>query len=292
MINKIEIFQSFCRKCVNPRVKKFFRDRGEEIEENFSEIFDKHNPEHITKRLCLHEENDTIQATLLALDFFYRFINPIPVELDDIFYGIPVDDHEEKVRYKPQVEFFFTQEYEERDDAMARGAKSPVRMQMSLRIIDPNKYQLTLAPSNNAALLDLAKEIRFNFKGYKFEKGIYKASYHDTENGLRLIIPYHKEIECREIIRRFLACFDMIPDYDRYFKPDGRERANLGEFEELTGKLKEEYIDKELMLGERKNTKRDRAIGTVFLYHTVLKVWNRDPVVLCHYRPGRGLADL
>ena len=290
--NKIELFQSFCRQYVNRQVREFFRDRDEDIPDNFSDIFDRGNPEHIIKALCLHDDRDTIQNTLFAFDFFYQYINPIPINLDDIIYGIPKADYEERVQYKPQLELFFTQNYEERERDKEKGAKSPVRMEISLRVFDTNKYQLTLGPENNPALEELGRDIKRNFQDYQYEKGIYIASYFDPKKGVRLIIPYQRELECRELIRRVLDSVDITPDYERFFKPDGREDKNLGQFEETTGKVKPEYIDKELMLGERKNRTKDRAIGTVFLYRATLKVHQRDPVILCHYKKGKGLIDL
>lgn len=291
--NKIELFQSFCRKYVNRKVKEFFKDRGDEIEENFAEIFNKNNLKHIVKGLCLHDDNDSVQWTIFAFNFFFQYVNPTPIELDEILLGIPKEDYDERVQYQPQLFLYFTQDYQERDQAKAKGAKSPVRMEMSCRLVEKNieKYGIKNDPKDNQLLKNLAKEIKSNFQGYQYEKGIYRASYRDAKNGLRLTVPYRRESDCKDLIRRFLSSLSLTPDYEQFFKPDSREGKTLGKFEQ-TGKVKTQYADKELMLGERKNKLKDRAIGTVFLHHAVLQVHQREPVMLCHYRRGKGIVDL
>jgi hypothetical protein len=149
------------------------------------------------KLACLMTTDDTVDMTVLRICLFYFIFQgnlPTPV------YGIPVDEYQSNVKFRPQIILFFK---EKLTPALVSNQLQPSKARISFRLM--NETSATITP---AEALTWARKIKEQFAegaGFMFEKGTIKVNYSDLENGLDLRILAVSEAEGTRVIRKVVA---------------------------------------------------------------------------------------
>lgn len=302
-INDFELLQDFCRKYVNKRINDYFRTEYEQDDNTFETDFNKNNPKHILKQLCIHKDNDTVQLTLFRWNLYFNQVNPKDIDVSSYIVGFSMDDYESKVKFKPQLYWYFDTSYREEDKIRKETEqnrtntnyreRSKPRIRISHRLTDETVSDFGLSnrffdESTNFPLRNLARGIKRHFmvgnEPWYYDRGIYRATYWHPSEGFRLQIPYRTESSVMEFYRRFFSALDFNADYEKHLKLDGRENERIasGKYQELDGRLKPQYIDYDYWLGQRELTDVNRTVGEVYLKYVLLKVWKRDVITLYH----------
>ncbi|MGB0561030.1 MAG: hypothetical protein ACPGVO_04405 [Spirulinaceae cyanobacterium] len=276
--SEAEFIQYFMRRWLNEKVRKFFRSSD-------VDSLDLNQPDRAALRFCLHNDNDTLLITLFRF-LFFRFVILEENELQD-FFLVPREEYDYSVTYVPQLLFYFEETVTSFDKVpeVERNGKRVSerklgRTQVSFRLPDLKDDDLLADANNNPYIRELAREVKTQFKDFRFEKGIYRCSYFDKKNGRRFIIRYRYESQVKELIRRILACVDDTPDFEQFFKADPRDNTSDGIYN-LNGKVKPKYRDKKRIFGDLIPTKQNLvADAEMQLKHAHFQLEGVDPVLL------------
>ncbi len=174
----------------------------------------------------------------------------------DHVYGIPVATYDETVVYHPQLFL------ELRGD-------NKIEMQVSYRLLQGVRDKT------------LQERIGREFSSFEFDKGIYRASYHDPASGMRLIILYKEAKQVEELIKKLFRLTNGTPDLTGYLKMDPRAIAKTGQYTP-EGKVKPKYrINK--APGRRQLF--DRRVGKVKLNRAYILAHGAAPKLIWHSNP-------
>ncbi|MEA5418536.1 hypothetical protein VB712_04805 [Spirulina sp. CCNP1310] len=174
----------------------------------------------------------------------------------DHVYGIPVATYDETVVYHPQLFL------ELRGD-------NKIEMQVSYRLLQGVRDKT------------LQERIGREFSSFEFDKGIYRASYHDPASGMRLIILYKEAKQVEELIKKLFRLTNGTPDLAGYLKMDPRAIAKTGQYTP-EGKVKPKYrINK--APGRRQLF--DRRVGKVKLNRAYILAHGAAPKLIWHSNP-------
>jgi hypothetical protein len=190
--SEFEHLQSTFIRVHNRQVRLAFSDLGGD-----SWNPDINSPRGSLRHACTIKDNDTADMIVMRYLLFYMSLGRIG-ELIEPFYGIPVDDYQQNVRFKPQISLHFKEDEEDVDSDY-----SPLRMKVSIRLIAETSTSLT-----QAKLLNLANKIKTEFaasNGYRFHKGKELWTYKEPEKGYNLQIYAFSETEARELISKILS---------------------------------------------------------------------------------------
>lgn len=184
-----EHLQSVIRTYHNKQVRLDFSDADD---------LDVSIPRGALKHACLLKDDDTVDMTILRLWLFFFHARKAS-DLQAPLFGIPVPSFEQVVKYKPQVMLYFKQ-----DDGSTPSGASPVRAEISFRLINETGSSLT-----NADLNTLANRIKAELGtsgGYRWRKGTILCTYRRPEDGMNLQIYAYNEAEALEVIRKVCDC--------------------------------------------------------------------------------------
>jgi len=174
----------------------------------------------------------------------------------DHVYGIPQATYDETVVYHPQLFLEF------------RGDKK-IEMQVSFRLLVAVRDKV------------LQERVSREFANWPFTKGIYRASYHDPANGMRLIILYRETRQVEELIKKAFRLFNGTPDLTGYLKMDPRAIAKTGQYTP-DGKVKPKYrVNK----APGRRLLFDRRVGEVKLNRAYLLSHGAAPKLIWHSNP-------
>lgn len=111
-------------------------------------------------------------------------------------YGIPVQQFQSEVSFKPQIMFKFREREINKADLPLRTYK--LEKEISFRLLDRN------IPKNNVQLRALANKIKAKFwvagKAYSYTSGLTNYRYNDDENGYRLAIDLPSKATANKLI--------------------------------------------------------------------------------------------
>jgi hypothetical protein len=223
---------------------------------SFSDINDSTPPNQrkLLKSDLLIKDKDNGIIMILKMLLFFVYIE------DDKVYGIPIEEYQRTVVFRPQIMLKFIE-----SRAAAKAAKRQrVRMELSFRLMDKESTNIT-----QANITEYIREIKASFPStYSFDKGKLKYVYNDKKDGFFFIIAGVLDSEVKELITKVLKIVDKIPDWDF-----------------LT---KSEYIDKNLstpkyqtILGKRTKLAQRRPSAKVYLQKAELKIHgNIEDIIL------------
>lgn len=157
----------------------------------------------------LIQKNESRTSAMFKVQYFRDFVQK--VHSQPAIIGIPKEQFDIglEVEYRPVVNLYFQQ-----DRASVAPGYSPVRAEMSFRLMNETEDTLT-----QANLKTLANKIKNEFalnKGYTFNKGKNIATYIDKENGYFLQIYVVNEAEGVEVIRKILSIQNHTYDEDKF----------------------------------------------------------------------------
>lgn len=190
-----EHLQSVLRTYHNKSVRLDFSDADD---------LDVSIPRGALKHACLLKDDDTVDMTILRLWLFFFHARKAS-DLQAPLFGIPVPSYEQVVKYKPQVTLYFKQ-----DDGSIPSGASPVRAEISFRLINETGATLTESELNI-----LANRIKLEFGtagGYRWRKGHVMVTYIAPQDGLHLQLYAFNEAEAVEVIRK--VCDAALQPYN------------------------------------------------------------------------------
>jgi hypothetical protein len=223
---------------------------------SFSDINDSTPPNQrkLLKSDLLIKDKDNGIIMILKMLLFFVYIE------DDKVYGIPIEEYQRTVVFRPQIMLKFIE-----SRAAAKAAKRQrVAMELSFRLMDKESTNIT-----QANITEYIREIKASFPStYSFDKGKIKFSYKDIGEGFNFVISGQTETDVKELITKTLKIIDKIPDWDY-----------------LT---KSEYTDKNLsaakyktILGKRTKIPQYRPLAKVYLRKAELKIHgNIEDIIL------------
>lgn len=147
--------------------------------------------------LCMHFEGEPLPVTIAKMMFFALYIKP---NVPDGFYGIPSGLFHDSVEFFPQIELLFRETVAQQTRA---GRKYPVHSSINIR------WRVTeneVAGAGFETMQEtMARKIAAEFKGYKLERGVLKASYYDKAKSYHLTYFAANESSAKEFFQKVLS---------------------------------------------------------------------------------------
>lgn len=183
--NDFENLQSVYMRVYNKLVRESFReDIGDE---DFS------TPESQMKYACMIRDNDTAQMMQLRSNLFL-FIREEAKTAQPAIYGIPVEEYQDSVAFRPQVQLYF----EETRASRATHDRQMKRLRVSWRLVNETSQSLT-----EGMVQAMRVRIGAQFpRAYTFKTGRTKINYRDKEVGAEWQVLSHTEGEGKHFLKK------------------------------------------------------------------------------------------
>lgn len=197
--NEWSLQKTFLRQTHNREVNEFFRDIEDPLPDNST-------ARKTAKRACLITPKDSQNMALMKMMTFYFVIHK--AHLKPEIYGIPVDEFQQDITFRPIIQLFFKQD----EEAVPEGYRA-LRGQITFRLVDETSKTIT-----TTKLTEIAREIKNQFasgNGFLWNRGKLKRVYKDAENGVNLLILCSTESEGNDIIQRVYRILDKPFDPDK-----------------------------------------------------------------------------
>ena len=261
--NEFEYLQDLIRKWHNRIVKEEFLDiGGEDWEPDISVS------RGAVRHACTIKDDDTSSMVNMRL-FLYYFIYRKAQDLQQPYYGIPTNDLQERVRFKPQIMLYFQESLEDIEPGYA-----PLTGEISFRLMQEESTTLTQSEVNR-----LADKINNLFGGstpFKWRKGKSIFPYNDWSLGYRLQIIARDEAEAKRVIEQVLDIQSHTPDWKKL--NINKNAEEMQSYPTMPG-----Y---EVILGERVRLPRKRPICEVVFQYAVLHVHGKAKPICLVDRSG------
>lgn len=187
--NEFEHLQSTILKVHNRIVRDEFNDiTGDDL--------DLAVPRSSLRWACLLKDNDTADMMIQRFLLFYFSLRKAQ-DLQQPFYGIPLDDLQASRKFKPQITLYFKE-----DDNDVEEDFRPMWGEISFRLMSESSTTIT-----KSELTNLANKIKTEFgasNGYVWKKGRKLYSYTEKEKGYQLQLLCRDETTAKELIIAFL----------------------------------------------------------------------------------------
>jgi hypothetical protein len=169
---------------------KFVREEFNDIE--FDDALD--IPRGSLKLACLLTDDDTVDMTVLRFWLFFLHTRKAR-DFQAPLYGVPIQDYDARIKYKPQVTLYFSQ-----DDDSVPQKRHPSSAEISFRLVSETAQTITENDLNT-----IARRIKTEFgatNGYRWRKGHILCTYRSRDDGLHLQIYAFSESEAKEVIKK------------------------------------------------------------------------------------------
>ena len=255
--------QSAIRKTINRQVKQTLADQRDFVN-GLEDWIDRQSkgtngsrqmPQPTNDRqklafLCLHFEGEPVVVTLAKMLFFSLYVKP---NVPDGFYGLPSGLFHDSVEFFPQIELLFRETVAQQVRA---GRKYPVHSSINIR------WRVTeqdvASPGFETAQETMARKIAAEFKGYKLERGVVKASYYDKLKSYHLTYFTANEGSAKDFFKKVLS-----------LQNDTFESANFTVAERRASFTADQY---KTVTGKRVKLPRKRPVADIKFYGSNLKI--------------------
>lgn len=238
-----EHLQDVIKKVHNKLVKEEFSDANDD---------DISTPRSSLKQACLVQDNDTVGIVLMRMMVYYYSLRKAQ-DLQQPYYGMPIEEAQVKRKTKPKIELYFLEDLNDIEPGY-----SPVSGEISFRLMDETSTSLT-----EAKLLSYGNKIKSIFatgNGYIWRKGKEMVTYSDWEKGYQLQILCRDKTDGKQLINKVLDIQNDTPDW---------AKANLNKNEEESQAFPTNP-GIQLILGKSRKKPRRRPIADVrFRYATI-----------------------
>ncbi|MEH1810883.1 MAG: hypothetical protein V7K26_00080 [Nostoc sp.] len=208
-----EYLQDTVRRWHNKAVDKWFAGQPDN---------DVSSPKPGLKHACKMKDQDTANMTMMRL-WLFEVTAGHAQSLQAPIYGIPVQEHQRNVKYKPQIKLYF----KEKLTTNTNNRTSPATGEITFRLMDE-----TSASMNESKAKVLALKIKNEFADpiFIWEKGWYKYTYLDTANGYDLRLFVKNKIEGIRITKQVLKIRSdtFNDDYGNYTDHERTYSLNPG----------------------------------------------------------------
>lgn len=185
--SEFEHLQDLIRIEHNKAVRKYFKNQNDD---------DISTPKASLKHACLIKDEDTA-AMVQMRQWLFEITIGHAQSLQTPIYGIPVQEHQRNVKFKPQIKLYF----KERLTSDNTNRTSPATAEITFRLMDETSASMTRA---KAEILALKIKNEFADPIFVWEKGWYKYTYLDTENGYDLRLFVKTKLEGIRIAKQIL----------------------------------------------------------------------------------------
>lgn len=207
--NEWEHLQDTVRLWHNKLVSQYFKNQA---------VNDISTPKAALRHACTMKDVDTATMTMMRL-WLFEVTAGHAQSLQAPIYGIPVEDLQSEVTFRPQVHLHFQERY-----PYIASRVRPVRGEISFRIMTETGTSWTRAKSE-----ELARDIKREFGNpiFVWEKGKYIYHYKDIQNGYQLKLYVKSKAEGERLTRAVLAIrgHAFNDDYSDYVE-NSREYPN------------------------------------------------------------------
>lgn len=255
-----EHLQDLVRRFANKEVNEWFRDVDDET--NIQA------PRATLKLGCLHQELDSINQTILRTLLFWLVVTG-EMRFGTKVYGIPIQEHQARVRFKPQIMLYFEQPLAERE-VFNNEKMMPVTGEISVRLRTEEFDTVS-----EGELRSIGQLIKSRFGGTtpkRWTKGKHYLTYYDKEKGHQFKLLVRTRNEGRELISEVLSLIGETPDW---------KLANWKENEDSSSAFPESP-QTGLVLGRVRRLPRKRPNATVEFRYAIAHIWG-DPLPVCLY---------
>lgn len=254
-----ENLQDLVRKDHNRDVQDYFKNQPDN---------DISTPKSRLKHTCLIKDEDTAVMTLMRM--FYFQINVGKAQsIQAPIYGIPVQELQRDVKFKPQIKLFFKEDF---DKDVHDGTVPLSEGEITFRLVNETSDTISRTKAES-----LAKKIRDEVTKpvLVWSKGWYKCTYLDRDLGydFRLLVKSKAEGErvIKEVLKIQNHSFDL--DYFQFIDHDRNYPINPG-----THKVYGRTV--------KKNRQRPR-VDVKFRYAQLLIWGQQNAINLVAYRGSR-----
>lgn len=192
----LSLFENSHNKAVN----SFFKNTPD---------YDFTNNRSKLKEGCKVKNNDNAIMVLLRLWLFEITLQRSQA-IQTPIYGIPVQELQREIKFKPQVRLYFREPY---DKDIHNTGISRVNGEITFRLANESSDTISRAKAEK-----LAREIKKQFAKpiFTWEKGWYKSTYLDLENGYDLRILVKSKTEGERIVKQILKIQNHNFDKDHF----------------------------------------------------------------------------
>jgi len=238
-----EHLQDVIRKVHNKAVKEEFSDTDDD---------DISTPRSSLKQACLIQDNDTSEIVSIRMMFYYFSLRKAQ-DLQQPYYGMPIEEVQVKRKTKPKIELYFLEDLNDIEPGYA-----PVSGEISFRLMDETSN--SLSESNLTVYANKIKSIFGAGDGLVWRKGKEMVTYSDWEKGYQLQILCRDKNDGKTLISKVLDLQNHTPDW---------AKANLNKTED---EVQAYPINPgtQVILGKSRKKPRRRPIADVrFRYATI-----------------------
>lgn len=252
-----EHLQSVIMQVHNRIVREEFEDADDD---------DIATPRSSLKQACLLKDSDSAIQTLIRYWLFYVDIRKAQ-DLNTPVYGIPIPGYQEARKFKPQIQLYFQEDYNDIEAGFA-----PVTGEISFRLMTESEESLTENDARN-----YAQKIKTAFgSGSRFvwKKGKVQAVYTDRKHGYQLRLLVKTEAEGRRIVEQVLDIQGHAPDW---------KNLNISENAEPSARFPS-LPSSERIFGKTRRLPRQRPTADVRFQYALLHIHGLPhPIVLVDY---------
>lgn len=187
----------------NRRVRKYFYNQPDD---------DISTPKSSLKHACVIKNNDSAAIVQLR-QWLFEITAGHAASLQAPIYGIPIQEYQRDVKFKPQVRLFFSSDRGLQEDTESSINSRPVVGQIAFRLMD--KESDTIRRTDAEAL---ARDIKqaLATPPVVWRKGWFKNTYFDPERGFDFRLMSRTQEDGKAIIRSVLDCRSAPFDEDFY----------------------------------------------------------------------------
>lgn len=226
--NEFEHLQDLIRKEHNKTVRAYFKNQDDD---------DISTPKSSLKHACIIKDGDTATMIMMRLWLFEVTIGHTQ-SLQAPIYGIPVQELQRNVKYKPQIKLYFR----EKLGADVTSRTSPATGEITFRLMNESSSTISRTKAES-----LARDIKREFANpiFVWEKGWYKYTYLDAEHGYDLRLLVKSKAEGVRITRQILQIQNHTfnDDFGNYVDHDRTYSLNPGTHR-VYGQTVEKFVER------------------------------------------------
>jgi hypothetical protein len=198
--NEWEFLQDTVRRWHNKSVGSYFKNQA---------VDDISTPKAALRHACTMKDTDTSTMTMMRL-WLFEVTAGHAQSLQTPVYGIPVTELQRDFKFKPQIKLYFKEPYD--FDKHSDGTEQ-VRGEIGFRIM--NKTAETISRTDSEIY---AREIKNEFATPPliWNKGKYKCTYLDLDNGFDLRLLCVSKTEGQSIVQSVLKILDKTYNDDNF----------------------------------------------------------------------------
>ncbi|PHJ62794.1 hypothetical protein VF14_26865 [Nostoc linckia z18] len=211
--NEWEHLQDTVRRWHNKAVNQYFNKTPADSLET---------PKSSLRVACTMKDGDTATMTMMRMWLFEVTAGRLQ-SVQAPIYGIPVQELQRDVTFKPQIKLFF----KERSDADMTDRNSPARGEITFRLMNETSATISRA---KAEVLASAIKREFTNPIFVWEKGWYKYTYQDVERGYDLRLLVKSKTEGVRVTKKILDIqgHPFSDDNQQYIEHDRSYSLNPG----------------------------------------------------------------